>query len=72
MGRLARRLASAGVNYAGRASPLLRRLRKISALERREEARAFLELFCAETGVARPAFEKRWSEIRRALRRRNF
>jgi nitric-oxide synthase len=72
MGKLARRLASAGVNYAGRTSPLLRRLRKISALERREEARAFLELFCQETGVSRAALEKRWAEISRALRRRNF
>ncbi len=72
MGKLARRLASAGVNYAGRASPLLRRLRKISALERREEARAFLELFCQETGASRPAFEKRWADISRTLRRRNF
>ncbi len=64
MGKLARRLASAGVNYAGRTSPLQRRLRKISALERREEARAFLELFCQEGGVSRQALEKRWSEIR--------
>lgn len=72
MVKLARRLAAAGMNYAGRASPLLRRLRKISALERREEARAFLELFCQESGMSRPAFQKRWSEIGRALRQRNF
>jgi nitric-oxide synthase len=72
MGKLARRLASAGVNYAGRASPLLRRLRKLSALERREEARAFLQLFCQETGASRAAREKRWAEISHALRRRNF
>lgn len=72
MRRLASRLASSGVNYAGRASPLQRRLRKISPLERREEARAFLELFCQEGGGSRQALEKRWSEIHRALRRRNF
>jgi nitric-oxide synthase len=72
MRMLASRLAPAGVNYAGRTGPLLRRLRKISALERREEARAFLELFCQEGGVSRQALERRWAEISRALRRRNF
>lgn len=72
MRRLASRLVSSGVNYAGRTSPLRRRLRKISALERREEARAFLELFCQEGGLSRQVLEKRWAEIGRALRRRNF
>jgi nitric-oxide synthase len=56
-------------NYAGTSSPLGRRLRQLSALERREEARAFLSNFHAESGRGASAFKKRWAEVRRSLSR---
>ncbi len=56
-----------GLNYAETSSPLARRLRQVSALERREEARAFLSTFHAESGRGTSAFKKRWAEVRRSL-----
>src|ERR1700722_5829417 len=54
-------------NYAETSSPLARRLRQLSALERREEARAFLSVFHQESGRGRSAFSRRWGEGRRSL-----
>ena len=53
-------------------SPLHRRLRKISAMERREEARAFLQSYYEENGGGDAAFRRRWSDVRRQLSRRDY
>lgn len=50
-------------------SPLQRRLRRLSALERREEARAFLDAFHDATGAGKAARQARWSAVRRELAR---
>lgn len=50
-------------------SPLARRLRDLSPLDRRTEARAFLRLFHLESNAGEAAFRKRWSEVRRQLKR---
>jgi nitric-oxide synthase, bacterial len=55
------------LNYAETSSPLGRRLRQLSALERREEARAFLATFHEESGRAKSVFNKRWAEVRHSL-----
>jgi nitric-oxide synthase, bacterial len=55
------------LNYAETSSPLGRRLRQLSPLERREEARAFLSNFYAESGRGPCAFKRRWAEARRSL-----
>ncbi|WP_298955010.1 nitric oxide synthase oxygenase [uncultured Methylobacterium sp.] len=72
-GSLARRsLARFGLlrsDYVTGANPLARRLRRISALERREEARAFLRAHNEAAGAGRAAFERRWAEVRRGLSR---
>jgi nitric-oxide synthase, bacterial len=54
-------------NYAETSSPLGRRLRQLSALERREEARAFLSTFHVESGRGLTVFNRRWAEVRRSL-----
>src|ERR1700748_2645312 len=54
-------------NYAETSSPLSRRLRQLSAMERREEARAFLMTFHSEGGKGRSAFNTRWAEVGRSL-----
>ncbi len=51
------------------AAPLARRLRRISALERREEARAFLDAFHDHRGAGRAERQRRRAEVRRALKR---
>lgn len=51
-------------------SPLERRLRRISALERREEARAFLDAFHDAHGAGRSARQRRIAEVRHALKTR--
>jgi nitric-oxide synthase len=51
------------------ASPLERRLRRLSPLERFEEAHAFHRQFCAAHAVGRPAAARRWAQIRRELLR---
>lgn len=58
------------MNYSGTSSPLGRRLRHISALERREEARAFLRTFASVTNQTMTATERRWAEVSSGLRRR--
>src|SRR5947208_82309 len=63
------RVRLGGVNYAGASNPLAQRLRRLSALERREEARAFLELFHREAGTSAAALQRRWAEVRRSLAR---
>lgn len=45
------RFATGQTNYAGASSALGRRLRHISAMERREEARAFLAAFHTATNA---------------------
>ena len=67
-----RRLLGSGDRYADAGNPLRRRLRLISAGERREEARAFLDQFCRETGASASYHQKRWAEIRRALAAARF
>lgn len=56
-----------GVRLSG--SPLERRLRRISALEKREEARAFLDDFAAASNMSDGARQRRWADIRRGLKR---
>jgi nitric-oxide synthase len=56
-------------NYAATSRPLERRLRRLSWLERREEARSFLQVFHAESGASPQAFQRRWAEVARQLRR---
>lgn len=48
-------------------SPLQRRLRRLSTLEQKEEARAFLDAFHNVTGAGKAARQARWSVVRRAL-----
>jgi nitric-oxide synthase, bacterial len=57
------------VSYTNARNPLEQRLRRLSSLERKEEARAFLTLFYRESGKSIPAFQKRWAEVRRTLNR---
>lgn len=64
-----RRLLSSEA-YAKSSRPLERRLRRISPLERKEEARSFLELFYSETGGLQSEFSRRWSDVRRQLNKR--
>lgn len=52
--------------------PLARRLRQISALERREEARAFLDAFHDAGQIATSVRQRRWSEVRRQLMHSSF
>lgn len=51
------------------ADPMARRLRKISGAERREEARHFLNAYHDAAGTAPDVRRKRWTEVRRGLRR---
>ena len=53
-------------------APLARRLRRISPLERREEARAFLDAFLDAKGAGRDARRRRQAEVRRALKRHGY
>ncbi|MEL6644248.1 MAG: nitric oxide synthase oxygenase [Pseudomonadota bacterium] len=43
------------------------RLRDLSPLDRREEARAFLDLFAQASGLGAPAKVARWAKIRKSL-----
>lgn len=54
------------------ASPLDRRVRQISARERKEEARAFLDQFHDAHGGDEAARKARWAEVRRALARQGW
>jgi len=55
---------------AARGGPLVRRLRRLSALEQREEARAFLCAFHDASGTGPAQRQSRWAEVRRELARR--
>ncbi len=44
---------------------LQHRLRRLSAMERKEEARAFLDTYNDAIGANRAARQTRWSEVRR-------
>lgn len=67
-----RRLFGSAERYSAASTPLQRRLRLISGSERREEARAFLHLFCRETGATEAQRQRRWAEIRRELAAARF
>ena len=54
---------------ASQGSPLERRLRRLSPLERRAEARHFLEAFHDASGASATARQRRWAEVRRAMTR---
>ena len=56
-------------SYVGRTDPLSARLRRISPLERSEEARAFLDLFAQQTDMPKSSLRQRWADISRSLRR---
>lgn len=64
-----RLLSRTRYNGASSGSPLARRVRRLSALERKEEARHFLESFHDVCEVGRDAREARWSSVRRELSR---
>lgn len=66
MRRAVSRLRTADATAGG---PLERRLRRISALERREEARAFLAAYHDATGASDQQRGRRWAEVRRQLSR---
>jgi nitric-oxide synthase len=53
-------------------SPLGRRLRRISALERQEEARAFLDTFHDTIGAGQKERQRRRAEVRRELSRHRY
>jgi nitric-oxide synthase len=64
-----RLLSRARYGDAAAGSPLARRLRRLSALERREEARAFLAAFHDASGAGRALRQSRWAEVRRQIAR---
>lgn len=53
-------------------SPLDRKLRRLSSLERSEEARAFLENFHETVGATPEAARRRWKVVRRDLSSHHF
>ena len=57
---------------ASQGSPLERRLRRLSSLERRAEARAFLTAFHEAGGTGRDAARRRWAEVSRDLGRHGY
>lgn len=67
-----RRAFGSGDRYADAASSLRRRLRLTSSRERREEAWAFLDLFCRETEQTDHHRQRRWAVIRRELAASGF
>jgi nitric-oxide synthase len=58
--------------YASSGNSHRRALRRISEGERREEARAFLDTFCKESGATEQFRQRRWGEIRRELAAAKF
>jgi nitric-oxide synthase len=53
-------------------SPLARRLRRLTPLERLEEAWAFQRMFCASHGIGKTAARRRWAEVSRQVLRHAF
>lgn len=60
------RFRTASAAFGG---PLERRLRRLSSLERREEARAFLDSYHDAVGTGAAGRARRWQEVRRELSR---
>lgn len=58
--------------YADTGNSHRRALRRISDGERREEARAFLDTYCRESGATQQFRQRRWAEIRRELAAARF
>ncbi len=67
-----RRYLGSGDRYSDTGNALRRTLRLISASERKEEARAFLDQYCLESGATKTFKNRRWSEIRRELAAAKF
>ncbi|UWQ23121.1 nitric oxide synthase oxygenase [Jannaschia sp. W003] len=67
-----RRLSRIRTASADAGGALARRLRRVSGLERREEARAFLDAFAAATGATDAHRSRRWAEMRRGLSRGDY
>lgn len=61
-----RKLAARRDHVQG-AGPLAHRLRRLSLLDRLDEAHAFLDLYVSAQGGTRKSFQIRWAEVRRAL-----
>ncbi|WP_424966005.1 nitric oxide synthase oxygenase [Dinoroseobacter sp. S375] len=57
---------------ASRGTSLQRRIRTLSALERKEEAKAFLNTFHDASGHGRTLRQRRWAEVRSDLRRHGY
>ncbi len=66
------RLARIAFGDTTTGSPLDRRLRRISAMERREEARAFLAAFHDATDAGPDLRRKRWADVRCGLSRDGY
>ncbi len=64
-----RLLSRARYGDATTGSPLARRLRRLSASERREEARVFLDAFGEASGAGSAQQQSRWAEARREISR---
>ncbi|CUH39336.1 Nitric oxide synthase oxygenase [Jannaschia seosinensis] len=63
------RRKAAGRDHVRGAGALSHRLRRLSWLDRLDEARAFLELHARSHHANAPSFQRRWAEVRRALMR---
>ncbi len=59
-------------NFTAPTSSLAQRVRYLTPLERSEEARAFLALYCRELGLDRDYFRRRWSAISSQIKRHSF
>lgn len=66
------KIGVARFNYTQGRSPLHQRLRRLSALEQREEARAFINAFHDAHSASHEARARRWAQIRRSLSRTGF
>ena len=67
-----RRLFGTADRYVDSGHTLRRRLRLISKAERREEARAFINMFCDETGQIDSYRTQRIANVRREISRFNY
>lgn len=67
-----RRLFGTADRYVDAGHPLRRRLRLISKSERREEAQAFIKMFCDETGQSGAHRKQRTKEVCAEISRHNF
>ncbi|RVT43949.1 nitric oxide synthase oxygenase [Sphingobium algorifonticola] len=67
-----RSLLGTNERYANSGNSHRRALRRLSDGERREEARAFLNTYCKESGATQQFQQRRWAEIRRELAAAKF